>query len=109
MIKIIVKLKNGEKTAEINENINLFQACKQNDIELPHGCLASSCAVCLVSIVEGHDLLSEIDLPENQTLKEVSRYSPIDENATPGEKLRLSCQVTLLAADKDGELKIRIL
>jgi CDP-4-dehydro-6-deoxyglucose reductase/3-phenylpropionate/trans-cinnamate dioxygenase ferredoxin reductase subunit len=66
------------------DNETIFDAFSRNGTELPHGCLAGTCAVCLVRIVSGD--LEALNPPSELEQHTLQRVGPEDSG------YRLSCR-----------------
>jgi len=80
------------------ENQTIFDAFDENNLVLPHGCLAGSCGACLVEITQGIELLNEMSIIEENTIQSLKNSY----KALASKDLRLSCRARVR---KEGEVK----
>lgn len=98
IVSIIDQLGNVLRTFDVKENEIIFNALEDQGHSLPHGCLAGSCSVCRIEIIEGNSSISEVSTIEKDTLSSFRKKHPEYEN----KSIRLSCRAKIL-----GDISIR--
>ena len=91
-----------DKKIEINlkENEIIYNGLEDRGIILQHGCLAGSCGVCKIEIIEGAENLTPAGVIETNTIDSI-----IEEYKLSGKIIRLSCRAKIIGDIKIRELK----
>jgi ferredoxin len=95
-----------DKKAEVNQGQLIFDELESQNIQLPHGCLAGSCGVCRIEILEGENNLSPQSTVETDTILAIKKnYHETNRAELVTNKcIRLSCRARVM-----GDVKISLL
>lgn len=95
-----------EERFEIGENQTIFDAAEEENITMPHGCLAGSCGSCRVYVLEGAENINPPSLIEENTIKSIAADYREKDPASPftnEKKIRLSCRAKI---NGKGNIKV---
>lgn len=88
-----VSYKDKNSTFSVSDKEVLFNALDDQGETLPHGCLAGSCGVCKVEIIQGHENLNPMSMIEENTIEAVKQnLIKIDPHFDSSKHIRLSCR-----------------
>lgn len=88
---------------ELNSDEIIYEGLERQGLELAHGCLAGSCGVCKVEIIEGINNLKPAGAVETDTINHVknSMAKKTGDESFLNKNIRLSCRARI-----SGPIKI---
>ena len=93
-------------TFEVAEGSNLWTSLDEQNHELPSGCLAGSCGSCRISILEGHENISDLSVIEKDTIDHLNQsyLESHGEEWLKDKSLRLACRTKV-----NGNMKFYVM
>ena len=103
MSKVIFENEDTPNELEVTDDQTLYDACFEQGLDLPHGCLSGSCGACKIIVLEGENSLSPPTLMEKNTLESlISEFKKKGTLPWKESQLRLSCRAKI-----SGDLRFK--